>query len=75
MTAILNACNASLTEREKQILAHIADGLSSKQIADKLAISINTVGNHRKNMLLKMGAKNTAELIQRSLIRHYEPII
>ncbi len=51
------------TPREKEVLALIASGHSSKQIADKLCISINTVGNHRSNMLLKTGAKSSAELV------------
>ncbi len=74
MTNITQTSHTGLSTREKEILAYIADGLSSKQIADKLSISINTVANHRKNMLLKMGAKSSAELVQRNLIRHYEPM-
>ena len=56
-------CEALLTRREKEILTCITEGLSSKQIADKLFISENTVSNHRKNMLAKTGAKSSAELI------------
>jgi DNA-binding CsgD family transcriptional regulator len=52
-----------LTQREKEILNLIAQGMSSKQIADKLSISQNTVSNHRKNMLAKAGAKSSAELV------------
>ena len=52
-----------LTQREKEILSLIALGLGSKQIADRLIISENTVANHRKNMLCKTGAKSSAELI------------
>lgn len=51
------------TQREKEVLSLIASGFGSKQIADKLNISINTVGNHRSNMLLKTGAKSSAELV------------
>jgi DNA-binding CsgD family transcriptional regulator len=54
----------TLTQREKEILSCIAEGLSSKQIANKLFISENTVANHRKNMLMKMKAKNSAELVR-----------
>lgn len=52
-----------LTKREKEILECIAKGLSTKQIADKLFISRNTVANHRRNMLKKTGAKSSAELL------------
>jgi len=54
---------AILTHREKDILSLMVRGLSSKQIADKLDISENTVANHRKNMLSKTGAHSSAELI------------
>jgi DNA-binding CsgD family transcriptional regulator len=53
-----------LTNREKEILSCIANGLSSKQIAGKLFISEYTVANHRKNMLAKMGARSSAELVR-----------
>jgi len=56
-----------ISKREIEILHHIAAGLSSKQIADKLNISINTINNHRKNMLLKTNCKSSAELINYSV--------
>ena len=64
MNALSSTYGVRLTAREKEILAFIASGLSSKQIAGKLFISINTVANHRKNMLAKMGARNSAELVR-----------
>ncbi len=59
--------NKTLTQREKEILAHIASGLSSKQIAGKLEISPNTVNNHRKNMLAKTGARSSAEMVSNNI--------
>jgi two-component system response regulator NreC len=56
-----------ITPKEKEILHLIADGLSSKQIAERLSISFYTVQTHRKNMLAKMGVKNTPELIVKVL--------
>jgi DNA-binding NarL/FixJ family response regulator len=56
-----------LTPREKEILGLVANGQSTKQIADKLALSIRTVESHRINMLKKVGVSNTAELIKRSI--------
>jgi two-component system response regulator NreC len=56
-----------ITPKEKEILHLIADGLSSKQIAERLSISFYTVQTHRKNMLAKMGVKNTPELIVKIL--------
>jgi DNA-binding CsgD family transcriptional regulator len=51
-----------LSKRELEILQDISTGLSSKQIADKTDLSINTVNNHRKNMLSKMSCKSASEL-------------
>jgi DNA-binding CsgD family transcriptional regulator len=53
----------SLTKREQEILTLIAAGFGSKQIADRLKISGSTVANHRKNMLIKTGAKSSSELV------------
>mgnify|MGYP001319190975 FL=1 len=52
-----------LSEREIEIINLIRDGLSSKQIADKLHISIKTVEVHRHNILKKLKVRNTASLI------------
>lgn len=52
-----------ISKKELEILNYMADGLSSKQIASKLSISINTVNNHRKNLLQKTDCKNSAELL------------
>lgn len=53
-----------ITKRESEILKLIADGLTNQEIADKLFISTFTVDSHRKNLLLKFNAKNTATLIK-----------
>lgn len=53
-----------ITKRESEILKLIADGLTNQEIADQLFISIFTVDSHRKNLLLKFSAKNTATLIK-----------
>jgi len=58
---------AEITPREKEVLELVADGLSTKQIADKLSISIRTVESHRINMLKKLEVGNTAELIRKSI--------
>jgi len=54
---------AQLSKREREILAWLAEGYSSKLIADKLFVSESTIVNHRKNMLKKTNTKNIAELI------------
>lgn len=52
-----------LTDREKEIVRLLANGLSTKEIAEKLSISFNTVETHRRNMLKKHNCKNTTELV------------
>lgn len=53
----------SLTEREIQIINHIREGLSSKEIASQLEISLKTVEVHRHNILKKLKLKNSASLV------------
>ncbi len=52
-----------LSLREKQILNLIREGLASKQIADRLQISIHTVNRHRQNILAKLSVSNSYEAI------------
>lgn len=56
--------HSMLSRRETEILKWMFEGLSSKVIADKLFISAHTVNTHRKNMLEKTNAKNTADLLK-----------
>lgn len=56
-----------ITRREKEVLAMIAEGLTNAEIAAKLFISIPTVNTHRKSLLEKFDAKNTAILIGKAL--------
>ncbi len=53
-----------LSEREKEILKLIADDIDTKEIAELLFISTATVGNHRSNMIEKIGARDTTALVQ-----------
>lgn len=53
-----------LTRREKEILAFIADGLTSQQMAERLFVSTVTIESHRRNLLTKLAATNTATLIR-----------
>lgn len=51
-----------LTDREKEILKLVAEGHTSKEVADILSISPKTADNHRANILRKLGLRNTHEL-------------
>ena len=58
--------NKQLSVREIEVLGLIMQGFSNKQVSEKLFISFETVRSHRKNILKRTGAKNTA-----ALINHY----
>lgn len=53
-----------VTRREMEVLQLIAEGMTNNEIAHKLFIGITTVDTHRKNLLDKFTAKNTAELVK-----------
>ncbi|WP_367389201.1 response regulator [Lewinella sp. LCG006] len=53
-----------LSRREKQVLQLIVDEFTTGEIADKLKISFGTVETHRRNLLIKLGARNTAGLVR-----------
>lgn len=53
-----------LTRREKEVMLLIAEGSTNVEIAEKLFVSVSTVDTHRKNLLLKMKARNTASLVK-----------
>lgn len=54
--------STGLTTRELEVLPLIAEGLQSQEVADRLCIAKNTVDNHRRNILAKLGKHSTAEL-------------
>jgi len=54
----------SITRREREVLELILKEYTTQEIADKLFISFGTVETHRRNMLIKLGAKNTAGLVR-----------
>lgn len=58
---------ALLSQREREVLQLIAEGISTKEIAEKLHLSPGTVETHRKNLLKKFNARNSAELIRMAI--------
>jgi two-component system, NarL family, response regulator NreC len=58
---------ACLTSRERECVQLIAEGFSSKEIATKLALSVNTVRVHRRNIMEKLGAHCQADVTRFAL--------
>ena len=56
----------NVTSKERQVLALVSMGLTTKEIAGKLNLSHHTIESHRKNLLRKYEAKNSAELIHKT---------
>ena len=52
-----------LSRREKEVLQYVKDGFLSKEISEKLSISVHTVNTHRQRILEKLGANNSHEAI------------
>ena len=63
MLPISQTYGIRLTRREKEIRFLISEGLSSKQVAERLFISEYTVANHRKNILKKKGVRSIKEIV------------
>lgn len=53
-----------LTKREQELLRYIVEGYTNQEIADKMYLSIETVKTYRRNLIQKLGSKNTAELVR-----------
>lgn len=59
----LSCAPVTLTEREREVIALIAEGCSYTRIADRLHLSAHTVTTHRKNIMQKLGVNNTAAVV------------
>lgn len=60
-----------LSRRETEVLKYIADGFTNQEIGDKMFISPLTVDSHRKNLLMKLNARNTAALIKIAIAKGF----
>ncbi len=57
-----------LTMRETELLSLIVEGYTNREIADKLFLGVETINSYRKNLLLKLGVKNTAAMVRLAII-------
>lgn len=64
---LANAPFPKLSSRETQILKMIVDEKTTSEISEELFISFGTVETHRRNIMIKLGAKNTAGLVRIAL--------
>ncbi|RIV20051.1 DNA-binding response regulator [Fibrisoma montanum] len=53
-----------LSKKEREILQFLVEGMSSREIAEKLQLSVRTVDNHRANMMRRLQVRNAAELVR-----------
>lgn len=65
---------APLSSREREVLKLLAEGLATKQIADRLAISIKTVETHRKSIMDKLEIRSVAELTKMAIREGLTPL-
>lgn len=71
MSSPLRIRHEQLTVREKQVLAMVAEGHTSKDVAKLLSISIRTVEHHRANIMKKIAIKSTVDLIKYAIQKGY----
>lgn len=69
-SSLSNAINETpaITRREKEILILLEEGLNGPQIADKLFLSPYTVETHRKNLMQKLDANSTQQLLKKAKV-------
>lgn len=60
-----------LSEREIEVITMIAEGLTNIEISDKLFLSKHTINTHRKNIMAKLGVKNTAGIVMFAVKQNY----
>ena len=54
----------TLTDREREVLLLIAEGLSSREIAERLGVSLKTVDTHRSNLMQKLDIHKASGLVR-----------
>ncbi len=68
LNQVASCCEpVDISKREMEIIRLIAEGMTNKEIADKLFLSKHTVNTHRKNIMQKLGLGNTADIVMYAL--------
>ncbi len=62
-TSLIGSAAPLLTARETEVLTMLADGLSSRQVAERLFVSENTIEYHRRQILRRLGASNNVQAV------------
>jgi DNA-binding NarL/FixJ family response regulator len=65
--------SGGLTPRQKQILRFVAQGMTNREIAAQLAISVRTVEVHRFNLMRRLKVRNVAQLLRQALLHGLLP--
>ena len=60
-------CSTALSPKELEVLHLVASGMDTRKIADTLYITVNTVESHRRHIMRKLGAVNTADMIMKAI--------
>lgn len=63
----------TLTPRQKEILRLVAQGLTNREVAKHLGISVRTVEVHRFNLMRRLKVRNVAQLLRQALIQGLLP--
>lgn len=71
--AVKSNASRSLTPRQKEILRLVAHGLTNREIAQQLAISVRTVEVHRFNLMRRLKVRNVAQLLRQALLLRLLP--
>ncbi len=67
------AGSPSLTPRQREILRCVAQGLTNRETAHRLKISVRTVEVHRFNLMRRLGVRNVAQLLRQALLYKHLP--
>jgi len=62
-TATVHVREFCLSERELEVITHISNGMSTKEVAEILSLSVDTIEAHRHNIIKKTGCKNFVHVV------------